>query len=153
MSDHRDRRGLVTDRRTRGQAGVALTFVLVLVAVGITITLAALAFAMASTRAGTVYVKRDLARSRERDALDYLVQVIRPDLTKGVQGNVQTATVAGVTVTCTGESGSGQTAGKGRTDRTITCTTPSITARYRIFDRSGDRPGIIVETLWETVSR
>ncbi len=153
MSDHRDRRGMVAHRRTRGQAGVALTFVLVLVAVGITITLAALAFAMASTRSGTAYVKRDVARSQERDALDYLVQVIRPDLTKGVQGNVQTATVASVTATCTGESGSGQISGMGRTDRTITCSTPSMTARYRIFDRSGNQPGIIVETLWETVWR
>ena len=37
--------------------------------------------------------------------------------------------------------------GNGRTDRVIDCSTPSITARYRIFDRSGDQPGIIIETL------
>jgi len=153
MPDRHHRTDLVAHRRARGQSGVALTFVLILIAVGITITLAALAFAMTSMRAGTAYVRRDVARSQERDALDYLVQLIRPDLTKGVQGSTQTATVAGVTATCAGESGSGQASGMGQKDRTITCTTPSITARYRIFDRSGDRPGIIVETLSETVSR
>lgn len=139
--------------RQRGQSGFALSFVLVLIVVAMTITLSALAFAMTSMRSGVVYARRDIARSQERDALDYLVQTIRPNLTKGVQGDTQTATVAGVTATCTGESGSGQTSGAGRTDRTITCSTPSITARYRIFDRSGDQPGIVVETLSFTTRR
>lgn len=140
-------------RRRRGQSGFALSFVLVLIVVAMTITLSALAFAMTNMRSNVVYARRDVTRSQERDALDYLVQTIRPNLTKGVQGDTQTATVAGVTATCTGESGSGQTSGAGRTDRTITCSTPSITARYRIFDRSGDQPGIVVETLSFTTRR
>lgn len=143
---------VIVERR-RDQSGIALSFVLILIVVALTITLSALAFAMTNMRSNVVYARRDVARSQERDALDYLVQTIRPNLTKGVQGDTQTATVAGVTATCSGESGSGVTSGAGRTDRTVTCTTPSITARYRIFDRSGDQPGIVVETLAFTTRR
>lgn len=143
-------------RHTRGQGGFALTLVLVLVVVAITVTTAVLAFAATSVRAGSTYRTRDEARARERDALEYLVQSIRPDLSKGVANNPQTATVAGVTASCTGDTGSGLTstppAPQGRTDRVITCTTASIKARYRIFDRSGDAPGILVETLSYTAS-
>ena len=49
-------------------------------------------------------------------------------------------------------AGSGQVVGIGRTDRVIVCTTPSIAATYRIFDRSGDQPGIIVEKLSTSTS-
>ena len=129
-----------------------MALVLVLLVVGILITGAALAFASTGFRAGSAYELHDKKLSSERDALEFLVQSIRSDLAKGAQGNTQTATVAGVTATCTGESGSGQASGAGRTDRVIACTTPSITARYRIFDRSGDQPGIIVETLRSTTS-
>ncbi len=142
-------------RRARGQGGFALTLVLALVVVAITVTAAVLAFAATSVRAGSTYRTRDEARARERDALEYLVQTIRPNLAKGVAGNTQTATVAGVTANCAGDTGSGQTStppAQGRTDRVITCTTTSIKARYRIFDRSGDAPGILVETLSYTAS-
>lgn len=134
-------------RVTGSQRGASLLLVLVFVVVGAMLTVAVLAFARTSFLTGTAYQERDLERSRDRDALEYLVQSIRPNLSQGIQGDTRTATVAGVTATCTGETGSGQTSGAGRTDRVITCSTPLINARYRIFDRSGDRPGIIVETL------
>ncbi|HPU39200.1 MAG TPA: hypothetical protein PLS63_06470 [Microthrixaceae bacterium] len=137
-------------RTRRAQGGSALIMVLALLVVGVTITLASLAFASTSLRTGSVYQRRDAKIASERDALGYLVAVIRPDLTKGVQGNTQSATVAGVTATCVGQTGSGQVSGIGRTDRVIACNTPSIAATYRIFDRSGDKPGIIVETLSAT---
>ena len=149
--------GTVTSsaRRVRGQGGFALTLVLALIVVGVTVTTAVLAFAATSVQAGSVYSSRDAARARERDALDYLVESIRPNLTKGIAGNTQTATVAGATATCVGQTGSGTLAtppAQGRADRVITCSTTSITAKYRIFDRSGDQPGIIVETLAYDVS-
>jgi len=131
----------------RGQSGAALPAVLALLVLGITLTMAALAFASTGFRAGTAYQRRAATMSSERDALAFLVQSIRPDRTKGVEGDTQTVTVAGVTATCVGETGSGQASGEGRTDRVIACSTPSIRARYRIFDRSGDKPGISVETL------
>jgi len=134
----------------RGQGGFTLPYVLILIVGGVTITLAALAFAFAGSTAGTTYQKRDVRLARERDALEYLVASIRPDLNRGRAGDTQTATVAGVTASCTGQTGSGQTSGVGRTDRVIKCTTASTTATYRIFDRSGDRPGIVVETLAST---
>lgn len=136
--------------RCRSQRGSALVMVLALLVVGVTITLASLAFASTSLRSGSVYERRDIKVASERDALDYLVAVIRPDLTKGVQGNTQSATVAGVAVSCVGQTGSGQVSGIGRTDRVIACNTPSIAATYRIFDRSGNQPGIMVETLSST---
>ena len=138
--------------RANSQAGSSMIMVLVLLVVGVTITLAALLFASTSLRAGSAYERRDVKIAAERGALDVLVQSIRPDLAKGVQGNTQTATVAGVTATCTGQAGSGQVVGIGRTDRVIVCTTPSIAATYRIFDRSGDQPGTIVETLSTSTS-
>ncbi len=126
--------------------------VLVLMVVGVTIMLAALAFASTGLRAGSAYERHDQRIAAERSALDVLVQSIRPDLNKGIEGDTQTATVAGVTATCVGQAGSGQASGVGRTDRVIDCTTPSVVARYRIFDRSGDQPGIIVETLSTSTS-
>ena len=53
------------------------------------------------------YERRGQKIGSERDALDFLVQTIRPDLARGVAGDTRTATVAGVTATCTGEAGSG----------------------------------------------
>jgi len=134
-------------RRPRGQRGATLAVVLILMTVGLILLVAALAFASVGFRSGSAYERRGQKIGSERDALDFLVQTIRPDLARGVAGDTRTATVAGVTATCTGEAGSGQVVGNGRTDRVIDCSTPSITARYRIFDRSGDQPGIIVETL------
>jgi len=132
---------------TRGQGGAALSAVLAVLVLGITLTMAALAFASTGFSAGNAYERRAASMARERDALAFLVQSIRPDLAKGVEGDTQTVTVAGMTATCVGESGSGQASGAGRTDRVIACSTPSIRARYRIFDRSGDKPGITVEAL------
>lgn len=137
----------MTPRPRRDQAGFSLPMVLVLMVVGVTIMLAALAFASTGLRAGSAYERHDRTIASERSALDVLVQSIRPDLSKGVEGDTQTVTVAGVTATCVGQAGSGQVSGAGRTDRTVVCNTPSIEATYRIFDRSGDQPGIIVETL------
>ena len=134
-------------RSRRDQAGYSLPMVLVLLVVGVIIMLAALAFALTGLRAGSAYERRDRTIADERSALDVLVQSIRPDPSKGVQGDTRTATVAGVTATCVGQAGSGLDSGAGQTDRLIVCSTPSIHATYRIFDRSGDQPGIIVETL------
>ena len=121
--------------------------VLAFVLAGSIITVAVLLFAQTSFNVGSEHLRHNRSIARERDALEYLIATIRTDLAKGVQGDTRTATVAGVTATCVGQTGSGQTSGAGRTDREIVCTTPSITARYRIFDRSGAQPGIIVETL------
>lgn len=140
------------DRCRRNQRGATLAMVLILMTIGLILVVAALAFVLTGFRAGSTYEKRGQKIAAERDAMSYLVQTIRPDLAKGIQGDTRTATVAGVTATCQGESGSGVTQGAGRTDRVIECSTPSITARYRIFDRSGDQPGIIVETLSTTTS-
>ena len=117
--------------------------VLVRMVVGVTIMLAALAFASTGLRAGSAYERHDQRIAAERSALDVLVQSIRPDLNKGIEGDTQTATVAGVTATCVGQAGSGQASGVGRTDRVIDCTTPSVVARDRIFERSGHQPGIV----------
>ncbi len=121
--------------------------VLILMTIGLVVAVAALSFAFTGFRAGSTYERRGQQLETERDALAYLVQTMRPDLAKGTAGDSRSVTVAGVTATCVGEAGSGAAEGEGRTDRVIACSTPSITARYRIFDRSGDQPGILVETL------
>ena len=136
--------------RLRRQAGIALPMVLVFLLVGTVLSVAVLAFARTSFMAGSVYEDRAVRLSKERDALDSLIQTMRTDLAHGVAGDTRTVTVAGITATCTGQPGSGVTSGAGRTDREVRCSTPSIRATYRIFDRSGDRPGIIVETLSST---
>lgn len=126
--------------------------VLAFIVAGTILTLAALAYARTSLRAGMAYEEHNTEFSRERDVLTYLVQSIRVDRSKGVEGDTRSATVAAMSASCTGETGSGQQSGAGRTDRVITCSTPSIDARYRIFDRSGDQTGIIVETLSSTTT-
>ncbi|MCB1257664.1 MAG: hypothetical protein KDB26_11190, partial [Microthrixaceae bacterium] len=77
----------------------------------------------------------------------YTLAIVRDDLTKGREGQTETRTVAGVTATCVGQTGSGLISGAGRTDRVVACSTPSINTKVRFFDRSGDGPGVIEETL------
>lgn len=137
-------------RSRRNQSGFALPMVLAFVVVGTLITAAVLAYASTSFRIDTVYSDHNARISAERDALTYVLTTIRTDPTKGVQGNTTSATVAGVTATCAGDTGSGVAQGAGRTDRVVNCSTPSITTQVRFFDRSGDKPGVIEETLrWD----
>ncbi|MCB0977115.1 MAG: hypothetical protein KDB02_06610 [Acidimicrobiales bacterium] len=84
---------------------------------------------------------------KSSDAVRYASNAVRNDNTIGRQGNTSTWVYDGTTVTCTGETGSGVPSGAGRTDRTVTCSAPMVTARYRYFDRSGAGNGTIVDQL------
>lgn len=83
----------------------------------------------------------------ESDAVRYAANAVRNDNTIGRQGTSSSWTYSEVTVTCTGETGSGVVSGAGRTDRTVTCTSTKVRARYRFFDRSGAGNGTIMEQL------
>lgn len=147
-----DERTRAASRRTLviDQEGFALPVVLAFIAVGTIITVAVLAFATTSMKVGRATTDRNDRISAERDALEYTLAVVRDDLSKGREGQTETRTVAGETATCTGQPGSGVISGAGRTDRVVECTTSSITTTVRFFDRSGDGPGVIEETLtWD----
>lgn len=133
--------------RQRGQAGFALPAVLAFLVMGTIITVAALSFALTALGVGRDVTVKNSELSAERSALDYAFTATRYDLNRGVEGSKDSYTVAGVTVRCSGQPGSGTTVGAGRTDRTVECATPTIRATVRFFDRSGTKAGVMVETL------
>ena len=131
-------------RRSRGQRGATLAVVLILMTVGLILLVAALAFASVGFRSGSAYDAVGEDRVERGARLPGADHPAGPG--RGWPSDTRTATVAGVTARAPVRAGSGRVVGNGRTDRVIG-RPPSITARYRIFDRSGDQPGIIVETL------
>lgn len=133
--------------RGRDQGGFALPMVMAFMLLATAVALSALSYARSSMEAGNEAVAVNRQRSVERDALEYVLAVVRDDMSKGVAGQTEAATVAGVRAECVGQPGSGQTSGTGRTDRTVKCTTPSMTLLVRFFDRGGARAGVVEEVL------
>lgn len=148
-------------RVSADQRGIALPMVLAFIVVTTFITVAVLAYATTSMQLGKTIVDRNDQIAAERDALEYTLQVVRTDLNGGsVSGtSTITRTVAGISAICSAAPDSGVTATTiiasgpiitGRTDRLVTCTTPSITTEVRFFDRGGSRAGVIEEILrWD----
>lgn len=121
--------------------------VMVFMLIGTAITLAVMGFAQTSMRADQKVTRHNRDLATERDALEYVMAVVRDDLSLGTAGKTETVTVAGVTASCVGLASSGVPSGAGRTDRLVDCATDSLSVRVRFFDRSGARAGVIEEIL------
>lgn len=136
-------------RRLAGdEAGATLMLVLGVLSLASLLLTALLAFVTAYVHDGAAFQSRVDRVQKHRDAVDYAFNAIRNDNTVGREGTSSTWTMNGVTVTCTGASGSGVVQNSGRTDRTVTCTTPEISAQMRYFDRGGSGSGVLSELLW-----
>ncbi len=138
--------------RSRGSGGFALPVVLGFIIIGTLITVAVLSYATTTMKVGVSASERSAKITAETNALDYLLAIIRPNMAMGFEGDTQSRTVAGVTATCIGQTGSGvfPSGSFGRTDRVIVCTTPSINSKIRYFDRGGSKAGVIEEILrWD----
>ena len=135
--------------RHRGQAGLVLTLVLGFTLVGTLLSLAILSFAFTGARAVPAYQGRIDEVQTNSDAMNFAIQAIRTDMTKGLDGASSSYTYGPVTVTCVGDPGSGAVVGEGRTDRTVSCATAAddLKAQVRFFDRSGSKAGVLAEVL------
>lgn len=135
--------------RNRGQAGAVLAVVLAFTLVGTMLLLAVLSFAFTGTRAAPSYQGRIDEVQLNADAMNFAIQAMRTDMTKGVAGTSSTYTYGPVSVTCVGELGSGVASGLGTTDRTVACATAAndLKVMVRFFDRGGSKAGVLAEVL------
>lgn len=133
--------------RAAGQGGFALPAVLAFLVMGTIITVAVLSYSSTAMGVGRDIKDRNVRLAGERDAIEYALAATRYDLDKGVGGSKDSYTVAGAEAVCVGQSDSGVAVNGGRTDRTVDCSTRSISTTVRFFDRSGTKAGVMVETL------
>ncbi len=142
-------------RSARDQDGAERGLVLLLVLAILLMTSLMLtvlvSYLSAGLHAGTAYQGRIDKVQRNADAVTFAVNAIRNNATLGRAGTTSSWIYNGVTVTCTGDAGSGVASGLGRTDRTVTCSTPVIRSQVRYFDRGGSGVGIVTEQLSWTV--
>lgn len=137
--------------RSGRQRGAVLIIVLAVLAVA-SLTLAVLfGYVSGGMKAGGAYQSRIDKVQATADAIDFAVNAIRNDNALGRSGSSSTWSYGGVSVTCTGDAGSGVSSGAGRTDRTVTCANAVIRSQVRFFDRGGAANGVVVEQLAWTV--
>ncbi|MEI2637746.1 MAG: hypothetical protein V9F03_01920 [Microthrixaceae bacterium] len=133
--------------RDRNQSGFLLPVVMLFMLLGTAIALGVLSYATTSLRSGQDVIDHNRSEAAQRDALEYVMAIVRDDMSKGVAGQRESATVAGVTATCVGAAGSGQASGTGRADRVVDCSAGATTITVRFFDRGGARAGVVEEVL------
>jgi hypothetical protein len=135
--------------RGRGQAGLVLTLVLAFTLVGTLLSLAILTFGFTGTRAVPAYQGRIDEMQMNSDAMNLAIQLIRTDMTKGLDGASSTYTYGPVSVTCLGDPGSGAAIAGGQADRTVSCATTAneLEAQVRFLDRGGSKAGVLAEVL------
>ena len=134
-------------RRGEDQQGATLVLTLAVLMLSGVIFVGVMAFVTTYLRGGASYQSRTDRNQVHSDAVEFALAGVRIDNTLGRAGASSTWTYGGVTVTCTGDSGSGVVSGSGRTDRLVTCASSQVTAQIRYFDRGGSGSGVVAEVL------
>lgn len=134
-------------RSPRSERGGTLLLAIGILALTGIILSALIGFAQTYVHDGNAFQARTDRIQRHGDAVQYAFNAVRNNNAVGQAGGTSTWTYSGVSVSCTGDAGSGVASGSGRTDRTVTCQTSEIQAQMRFFDRGGSASGVVSELL------